>query len=281
MNLTAFSPFIQWSNGPGPDRRVARNILDDPTVYFVTVSADPKARALWAEDLALANACAEGDEAAWERFVLTYRPILYRAADALDPTGGAREVADSLYAELFGIRGSSDERQSLFRYFQGRSSLATWLRAVLSQRYVDRIRANRRLETLPDDEGPAPLPAPASASFTPDRRLADLIQRAFVTAVGNLENRDRLRLACYYAQDLTLAQTGRLLGEHEATCSRQLARTRKSLRADVERQLRADGLDDRTIAECVALLTEDTGTLDLKQLLGPSLRKNSTVDRSR
>jgi DNA-directed RNA polymerase specialized sigma24 family protein len=41
-----------------------------------------------------------------------------------------------LYADLYS--------KSLFRYFQGRSSLATWLRAVLSQRYVDRIRANRR-----------------------------------------------------------------------------------------------------------------------------------------
>ena len=77
--------------------------------------------------------------------MLEYRPVLYRAADALDRHGGAREVADSLYAELFGIKNASGERQSLFRYFQGRSSLATWLRAVLAQRYVDRLRAQRRL----------------------------------------------------------------------------------------------------------------------------------------
>src|SRR6266508_2911569 len=98
----------------------------------------------YAADVELARRCAAGDEHAWERFVLEYRPILYRAADALDPSGGARDLADALYADLYS--------KSLFRYFQGRSSLATWLRAVLSQRYVDRIRANRRLEPLPDEE---------------------------------------------------------------------------------------------------------------------------------
>ena len=89
------------------------------------------------EDLALACGCAVGDEGAWEHFIREQRPTLYRAADALDPGGGARELADSIYGELF--------ERSLFRYFHGRSSLATWLRAVLAQRHVDRLRAGRRL----------------------------------------------------------------------------------------------------------------------------------------
>src|SRR3954471_3671344 len=108
-----------------------------------------------AADLELARLCAAGDERAWERFVREYRPILYRAADALDRSGAAREIADSLYADLYGIKDGERERQSLFRYFQGRSSLATWLRAVLAQRYVDRLRVQRRLEPLPDEEPPA------------------------------------------------------------------------------------------------------------------------------
>jgi DNA-directed RNA polymerase specialized sigma24 family protein len=112
-------------------------------------------------DLELAQRCAAGDPAAWDRFVLEYRPVLYRVADALDRHGAAREVADSLYAELFGVRRSGDDKgepQSLFRYFQGRSSLATWLRAVLAQRYVDRLRSSRRLEQLRDesDSGAGP-----------------------------------------------------------------------------------------------------------------------------
>ncbi len=111
--------------------------------------------ASYARDLELARQCAAGEEQAWERFVLEFRPVLYRAADALDPGGGARDLADSLYADLYGMPQGGSERRSLFRYYQGRSSLATWLRAVLSQRYVDRLRAQKRLEPLPEEDSAA------------------------------------------------------------------------------------------------------------------------------
>jgi len=99
----------------------------------------------------LACACADGLEAAWDHFIREYRPTLYRAADAIDPTGGARDLADSLYAELFGLSERDGQRRSHLRYYHGRSSLGTWLRAVLSQRHVDRIRAGTRMEPLPDE----------------------------------------------------------------------------------------------------------------------------------
>ena len=55
------------------------------------------------EDVALACACASGHDGAWEHFVREHRPLLYKAADAIDPTGGSHELADSLYGELFGL----------------------------------------------------------------------------------------------------------------------------------------------------------------------------------
>jgi RNA polymerase sigma-70 factor (ECF subfamily) len=238
---------------------------------------------LHAEDLVLACACADGDEAAWEHFVLEQRPLLYRAADAIDPGGGARDLADSLYADLFGLRERAGKRQSLFRYFHGRSSLTTWLRAVLAQRYVDRLRTERRVEALPDDESFEALPA-QQRPIDPDRhRFLEMIRHALKGAVASLAARDRLRLACYYAQELTLAETGRLLGEHEATSSRQLARTRKAIRDDVERQLRIErGLTDAEVAQCFESVTEDAGPLDLQNMLdvGPG-RKESALDRSK
>src|SRR5687768_9889644 len=51
-------------------------------------------QSLHLEDLALACGCAAGHDAAWDRFMAEQRPILYRAADALDPSGRAREIAD-------------------------------------------------------------------------------------------------------------------------------------------------------------------------------------------
>jgi len=234
------------------------------------------------DDLELARLCAEGDERAWERFVREYRPILYRAADALDRTQGAREIADSLYAELYGIKTADGERQSLFRYYQGRSSLATWLRAVLAQRYVDRVRVERKTEALPDEDR-----ADNSVEPDPERtRYVVLVRQALGRAVGALTPRDRLRLGCYYAQELKLAETGRILKESEATVSRQLARTRRALREKVERRLREDHrLSDAQIAECFETASDDPGPLDLRDMLGGSVpghaaRKKSEPDRS-
>jgi RNA polymerase sigma-70 factor, ECF subfamily len=235
-------------------------------------------RALHLEDLALACGCAAGDEAAWEHFIREHRPTLYRAADALDPTGGSRDLADGIYGELF--------ERSLFRYFHGRSSLSTWLRAVLAQRHVDRLRAGSRLEPLPEDESRTAVgPAEAGPYESERPRYFSAMRDALERAVSALAPRDRLRLACYYAEDLTLAETGRLLGEHEATCSRQLARTRKTLRGEIERVLRTEGrLSEAEIADCVASVSEDAGPLDLRELLKTdepiAVRKKSPADRS-
>src|SRR5262249_33283030 len=104
--------------------------------------------ALHVRDLALASACAEGLQHAWEDFVSEYRPYLRAAAAAIlrcssaDPA--ATEFADSLFSDLYGISDRDVARRSLFGYFHGRSSLKTWLRAVLAQRHIDRIRSSRK-----------------------------------------------------------------------------------------------------------------------------------------
>jgi RNA polymerase sigma factor (sigma-70 family) len=257
---------------------------------------DRYASSLHLDDLVLASACAGGQEAAWDHFVHEHRQPLYKAADALDPTGGARDLADALYADLFGLQERDGVRQSLFHYFHGRSSLATWLRAVLSRRYIDRLRAGRRIDPLPDDDS---IPVGATASCqtnggAPDSerpRYITMMRLALASAIAALAPRDRLRLACYYVQDLTLAAIGRLLGEHEATVSRQLTRTRRAIRQDVEQRLRREhGLDEASLAECFRSVVDDAGSLDLEELIGATsgdqpdrkpFRKNETQDRSR
>lgn len=228
-------------------------------------------------DLALAAACALGREAAWDHFVLTHRPVLYRAADALNPSGGAREVADSLYAELFGLSNTGNVRKSLFHYFHGRSSLATWLRSVLAQRYVDSWRAQRRAEPLDDDERVVTKPV-----ADPDRdHLVPLVERALRSAVDRLSAKDRLRLRSYYVSHLTLVEIGRVTAEHEATVSRHLARTRRALRDEVQRHLReAAQLSEAQVHRALELAIEDPGALSLQRMFGDD-RKNLAQDRSR
>ena len=240
-------------------------------------------------DLALACACEMGHEEAWEHFVRELRPGMIRAADAMDAGGGAREIAQALYAELFGLKEKDGVRQSVLRYFHGRSSLATWLRSLIAQRFIDRHRDTRRFEPLPDEGSSTPLPA-RPGELDPDRaRFVAAMRAVLAAAIAALAPRDRLRLACYYAQEMTLAAIGAITREHEATVSRALAKTRKVIREDVERRLRDDrGFSETEIEECFQSIADDAGNLDLdewlgtlpRRSLGEGGRKKSTVNRS-
>ena len=86
---------------------------------------------------------------------------------------------------------------------------------------------------------------------------------------------------------MTLAQIGKLTREHEATVSRQLTRTRRAIRDDVEVRLQTErGFTTVEISECFASIVDDAGNLDLDEWLGlpaPALQrasKKSDVDRS-
>jgi RNA polymerase sigma factor (sigma-70 family) len=252
-----------------------------------TPDADRYLAGLHLEDLALAVACIDGHDAAWEHFIAEHKSLLTRAAMAIDPAGGS-DLADSLYGELFGLQQKDGERQSLFRYFHGRSRIATWLRAILTQRHIDRVRATKRLDPLPDDEdrSSAPPLAAKERSGPPDgERLMffNAMRDALAWAIGELAAKDRLRLSSYYARDMTLAAIGRMLGEHEATVSRHLTRTRREIRTAAEARLREHhGLDARAMAECFASVTEDAGALDLGELFGKQpARKTDRLDRSK
>jgi len=236
---------------------------------------------LHVEDLALAAACAAGCESAWEHFFATYRQYLYSAAAAItkrpssDPY--AREFADSLYATLYG-RETTIGRVSLFNHFHGRSKLSTWLRAVLAQRYIDILRQEKRLEGLEDDEGvERALPVKPKAEWEPSdpsrSRYLRLLAAALRQAISALNPLDRIRLISYYLKDLTLAEIGKTLNEHEATVSRKLEGVRQELKEKViviiksgpaskegsNRQASPDGqpgLDDAQIQLCFEYATE-------------------------
>jgi RNA polymerase sigma factor (sigma-70 family) len=241
------------------------------------------------EDLALAAACMENCEPAWEHFVREYRGYLRAAASAVlrcsSASPEASDLADSLFAELYGLTDGARRERSLFRYFHGRSSLKTWLRAVLAQRHIDAIRAGRRFESLDDDEArPAAHKISPTVSVQPAdpnrERYSTLFVRALqaaLAALAALDPRDEQRLRLYYAKEQTLAEIGRQVGEHESSVSRNLDRIRLALRRTIEETLRngcpavngfaADlGLSDAQISLCFEYASADA-SFDLEKLL--------------
>jgi RNA polymerase sigma-70 factor len=256
---------------------------------------------LHVEDLALAAACAAGCESAWEHFFAAYRQYLYSAAAAITKRSSsdpyAREFADSLYATLYG-RDTALGRVSLFNHFQGRSKLSTWLRAVLAQRYVDVLRQEKRLEGLEDEESfEKVLPAKQKSDWEPAdpnrSRYLHSLASALKQAISSLNTLDRTRLISYYLKDLTLAEIGKTMGEHEATVSRKLERIRQELKEKVVAILKSScaakngleaqpGLDDAQIQLCFEYATE-AWPFDFSQLLDaipppPGASKSSPPD---
>jgi RNA polymerase sigma-70 factor (ECF subfamily) len=70
-------------------------------------------RTLQLRKLALAHACALGRDVAWRQFMAIYREPLTHAAIGI--TGSAvmgKELADSLYSEIFGITERDGQRRS-------------------------------------------------------------------------------------------------------------------------------------------------------------------------
>ena len=240
--------------------------------------------ALHLEDLALACALRNGSEPAWEQFVSEYRPILRAAARAIVGRGDeerATELADSLYAELYGLdRRGGKRKTSLLDYFHGRSKLSTWLRAVLAQRHVDGLRGSQRTQPIDggpgdrSDDRPAERSRGAQANAAREEidldraRLLPQLAGAVAQALAALSAADRLLLLLYYVQGLRLAQIASILGAHEATASRRLQKIRSEVRQRVEGILAAGsaphngspaakGLSAAEIRACLDYALED------------------------
>ena len=219
-------------------------------------------RSLCLPDLVLAHACAQGHERAWEHFVAVYRQPLIRAAVAI--TGSetlGRDLADQLYAELYGLTARDGERRSPLASYRGRGSLMGWLRTTLAQRHVDHHRRTRREEPLDELDASAPDPAPQ----TPPAELSRL-ELAVENALRQQNDEDRFLLAAYYLDGQTLLQIARALGVHEATISRRLQRTARDIRKQILKNLQHAGCSRRAAEEAMSADPRDLD-LNLKKLL--------------
>ena len=191
-----------------------------------------------------------------------YRQPLVRAAIAI--TGSAtlgRDLADQLYAELYGLTVRDGERRCPLASYRGRGSLMGWLRTTLAQRHVDHYRRARHEEPIGEFDAPAPDPAPAQ----PAGKIS-LLESAIEVALEKREAEDRFLLAAYYLDGQTLKQIAGVLGVHEATVSRKLRRAIEQIRKHVLKYLQRSGLSRRAAEEAFSADPRDLD-MNLKKLL--------------
>ncbi|HEX8845914.1 MAG TPA: sigma-70 family RNA polymerase sigma factor [Pyrinomonadaceae bacterium] len=208
--------------------------------------------ALHADDLCLIVACERGDQQAWSDLVAQFGATVRSAArSASSNEDAAEDLAQSIWAELHGLRVRADGRPSgKIAYYSGRGSLGGWLRAVVGQLAIDQHRKSSRLVQTEVDadfdrlaqeshqgEG-ASVASPADPeNALADRRAADDVEAALARVLGELDPEDRLLVKLYYFDGLRLREAGAVLGVHEATASRRLTRIQAEVRKRVEELL--------------------------------------------
>jgi RNA polymerase sigma-70 factor (ECF subfamily) len=220
-------------------------------------------RGLHLRDLALAQACARGYELAWKQFMDGFRDPLKQAATAISRSSSiGEELADSLYAELFGLKNQDGQRRSPLSSYSGRGSLMGWLRTTLAQRYVDRFRRTRR--DAPLEEGQF---AAANETSPPPKDATRLhLESTIHAALRELDPEDRFLLLSYFLDGRTLLEIAHLLHVHEATISRKLKRITESVRKQLLRELQRRGLKRAAAEEALGIDPRDLN-VNLRKIL--------------
>jgi RNA polymerase sigma-70 factor (ECF subfamily) len=230
------------------------------------LAADPEQQAAYFRglrltDLVLARACASGNGHAWERFIELYRQPLLRAGIAITRSESlGRELADGLYAELYGLTVREGERRCPLDSYSGRGSLIGWLRTTLAQRHVDHHRRVHREEPLEEFDG---AKASRVESAETDPAVLPRLTGAVKEALESQGAEDRFLLASYYLDGRTLHQLASVLGVHEATVSRKLKRATGAIRKQILRGLERRGMSRREAEEALATDPRDLTGVDV------------------
>src|SRR5215813_8566589 len=249
---------------------------------------------LKAGELCLAIACEKGDEAAWRAFDSEYRHSMQGAARSLTKDEAeAEDLIQFVFGELYGVRLDGERRLSKLAHYSGRGSLGGWLRAVVYQAFIVRKRQTSRFEQVEEvadfdrlaNEAAAHVNGRLSAPISQpddieDARLRHATEEAMTQAFAEIEPRDRLLLNYYFFDDLTLREIGLMMGVHEATISRWLAKAQREIKRKTEEILqRGYGLRRTEVAECLQLAAR--AEIDVRRLVVDVTAPPSKAPRER
>jgi RNA polymerase sigma-70 factor len=222
---------------------------------------------LHTNDLYLSAACAQPTEAAWDRFITLYRRLILHLSQPLFPTrDAASELAGSITGHIFLPDRSGRSR---IASFDGRSSLATWLAAVVNHKAIkERERKCNNMESiacapeLTDDLWPDGIEASLRAN-----RYQHMVRELFAQIGKSLSEREHLVLRLHYDEGLSGADIAGILGIHPSTVARDLQRINIKLRGEIISLLGSKHhLSRPEIEECITDMLENPAHSILESL---------------
>jgi RNA polymerase sigma-70 factor (ECF subfamily) len=175
---------------------------------------------LRAPDLFLACGCAHGVPAAIAAFEAGY----LAQVPAYLARGGIRADIAEEVRQLLGDRLLVGARRRIVEY-QGRGSLANWVRAAATRTALNLLRSERR-----HDDAAAGAAATGDSILVPADPELDFIKarfrpqfkQALREAMSALASRDRAILRLHYGEGIPVGQLAVIYGVHRATASRWL-----------------------------------------------------------
>lgn len=188
-------------------------------------------------DLYLCFGCAKQNARAWQCFATQFHAYIGRlAAASTESEEEATELTDSVIVDLYLPDRSGRSR---IGSFDGRSSLATWLRVLISHRAVNQRKRVRHqshgIEGLPETADESALPRLDAALR--EHRYGEALHEALRRACASLTERERLVLRLRFGEVRKVHEIAARLNVHPSNVTRQIDRVCERLRAAVIRTL--------------------------------------------
>src|SRR5436309_8920356 len=200
QDLDVFATHVEKIMHRMPEAEGAASFQGDCNAWLTIFSR------LHHEDLFLASACTRGDRIAWEYFADDYLPLVQRfAAHACKNLDEAQDLSQELVASLLGSNESG--RQTRLAGYNGRGSLAGWLRVAVAHAAIDRFRRSRRqvsLDEMEEQNRERPAHFQRASENGVEERLdshwGPVLSKLLCEEPRRLQPRARLVLPPYYVQ---------------------------------------------------------------------------------